>query len=201
MSDSRENSSIKYTVKKALSHLNSLWSIFYRQSHSQQNAYWSRSQTVDCTRWVKVQSTNKYKLWICVSAELFISEHYRNAWELNQHAIALGSQARPTSAKEGKGLVNCVYNPCLAALYSAVQSHCSILSHDTLCHCLSSNSSLKNGKRVQGHLFRYCRSWKNTSTIVLGVRAYSTTGNSRGHYLKSSYVIQLIADSGGTWLV
>jgi len=32
-------------------------------------------------------------------------------------------------------------------LYCAVQSRCSILSHDTLHHCLSSNSSLENSKR------------------------------------------------------
>ena len=32
--------------------------------------------------------------------------------------------------KKGKGLVNCVCKPCPAALYSVVQSHCSILSHD-----------------------------------------------------------------------
>ena len=56
--------------------------------------------------------------------------------------IRLVSQARPTSAKEGKGLVNCVYKPCPTALYSAVQSHCSILSHDALCHCLSSNRTV-----------------------------------------------------------
>ena len=31
---------------------------------------------------------------------------------------------------KGKGLVNCVCKPCPAALYSVVQSHCSILSHD-----------------------------------------------------------------------
>ena len=30
--------------------------------------------------------------------------------------------------QKGKGLVNCVYKPCPAALYSVVQSHCSILS-------------------------------------------------------------------------
>ena len=60
-------------------------------------------------------------------------------------------QAQPTSAREGKGLVNCVYKPCPAALYSAVQSHCSILSHDALHHCLSSNSSLENGEGELGH--------------------------------------------------
>ena len=78
--------------------------------------------------------------------------------------VHLVSQARPSSTKEGKGLVNCVYQPCPAALYSAVQSHCSILSHDALRHCLSSNTS----QRELGHLFRYCRSCKNTSTILLG---------------------------------
>ena len=66
----------------------------------------------------------------------------------------LVSQARPTSAREGKGLVNCVYKPCPAAPCSAVQSHCSILSHDALRHCLCTNSSLENGEREVGHLFR-----------------------------------------------
>ena len=47
--------------------------------------------------------------------------------------------------KRGKGLVNCEYKLCPAVLYSVVQSHCSILSHDTL-HHLSSNSSLKTAK-------------------------------------------------------
>ena len=89
--------------------------------------------------------------------------------------------------------MNCVYKPCPAALNSAVQSDCSILSHDALRHCLSSNSCLENGERELGHLFRYCRSCKNTSTLLLGERAYSATGNSRVHYLKSGYVIQLIA--------
>ena len=44
-----------------------------------------------------------------------------------------------------KGLVNCVYKPCPAALYSAVQSHCRSLLHDALHHCLSSNNSLYCG--------------------------------------------------------
>ena len=64
--------------------------------------------------------------------------------------------------------MNRVYKLCPAALYSAVQSHCSILSHDALHHCLSSNSSLENGESELGHLFRYCRSCKNTLTILLG---------------------------------
>ena len=89
--------------------------------------------------------------------------------------------------------MNSVYKPCPAALYSAVQSDCSILSHDALRHCLSSNSCLENGERELGHLFRYCRSCKNTLTLLLGGRAYSATGNSRVQYLKSGYVIQLIA--------
>ena len=89
--------------------------------------------------------------------------------------------------------MNSVYKPCPAALYSAVQSHCSILSHDALRHCLSNNSSLENGERELGHFFRYCRSFKNTSTILLGEREYSATGNSRVHFSKSGYVIQLIA--------
>ena len=95
--------------------------------------------------------------------------------------------------KRGKGLVNCIYKPCPAALYSAVQLCCSILSHDTLHHCLSSNNSLENSEREQGHLSRYYSNRKNTSRIVFRERAYSATGNSRVHYLKSGYVIQLIA--------
>ena len=79
--------------------------------------------------------------------------------------------------------MSCVYKPCPAAQYSAVQSHCSILSHDTLRHCLSSNSRLENGERELGHLFCYCRNCTNTLTILLRERAYSTTGNSRVHYL------------------
>ena len=89
--------------------------------------------------------------------------------------------------------MNCVYKPCPAAVYSAVQSCCSIWSHDTLHHCLSSNSSLENSEREQGHLSRYYSNRKNTSRIVFRERAYSATGNSRVHYLKSGYVIQLIA--------
>ena len=60
-----------------------------------------------------------------------------------------------------------------------VQSHCSILSHDALHDCLSSNSSLENGERglgYPGYPFRYCTSCKNTLNILLGERAYSTTG-------------------------
>ena len=91
------------------------------------------------------------------------------------------------------GLVNCVHKSCPTALYSVVQSHCSILSHDTLHHHLSSNSCLENDNRELGHLFRYCRNCKNTSTILREERGYSATGNSRVHYLKSGYVIKLIA--------
>ena len=70
--------------------------------------------------------------------------------------------------KRGKGPVNCVYKPCPAALYSAVQSRCSILSHDTLHHCLSSNSSLENSEREQGHLSRYYSNRKNTENSFQG---------------------------------
>ena len=107
------------------------------------------------------------------------------------HYLSLASQTH--FRKRGKGLVNCVYKPCPAAVYSVVQSCCSIWSHDTLHHCLSSNSSLENSEREQGHLSRYYSNRKNTSRIVFRERAYSATGNSRVHYLKSGYVIQLIA--------
>ena len=80
--------------------------------------------------------------------------------------------------KRGKHLANFVYKPCPTALYSAVQSRCSILSHDTLCHCLSSNSSLENSQKDLGHLSHYCRNCKNTSRIGFRERAYSATSNS-----------------------
>ena len=89
--------------------------------------------------------------------------------------------------------MNSVCKPCHGALYSASQSRCSILSHDALHHCFSSNRSLENSEREPGHLSRYYRNCKNTSRIVFRKHAYPATGNSRVHYLKSSYVIQLIA--------
>ena len=95
--------------------------------------------------------------------------------------------------KRGKVLVNSIYKPCHGALYCASQSRCSILSHDALHHCFSSNSSLENSERDPKHLSRYYRNCKNTSRIVFRERAYRATGNSRVHYLKSSYIIQLIA--------
>ena len=108
--------------------------------------------------------------------------------ELLGITVVISSLASQTHfRKRGKGLVNCIYKPCPAALYSAVQSCCSILSHDTLHHCLSSNSSLENSEREQGHLSRYYSNRKNTSRIVFRERAYSV------HYLKSGNVIQLIA--------
>ena len=87
--------------------------------------------------------------------------------------------------------MNCVYKPCPGALYSAPQSCCSILSHDALHHCLSSNSSLENSEGELGHLSRYYRNCKNTSRIVFRERIYPATGISRVHYLKSGYIIQL----------
>ena len=73
--------------------------------------------------------------------------------------------------------MNCVYKQCPAALYSADQSRCSILSHDALLHCLSCNSSLESGEGGLGHLFCYCSSCKNALTILLEERAYSATCN------------------------
>ena len=114
--------------------------------------------------------------------------------DLPQGGLEVPSLASQTHfRKRGKGLVNCVYKPCPGALYSAPQSRCSILSHDTLHHCFSSNSSLENSEGELGHLSRYYRNCKNTSRIVFRKRAYPATGNSRVHYLKSGYVIQLIA--------
>ena len=89
--------------------------------------------------------------------------------------------------------MNCVYKPCPGALYSVPQSRRSILLHAALHHCFSSNSNLENGEREPGHLSRYYRNCKNTLRIVFRERAYTATGNSRVHYLKSGYIIQLIA--------
>ena len=100
----------------------------------------------------------------------------------SMHNRSLASQTH--FRKRGKGLVNCVYKPCPAALYSAVQPCCSILSHDTLHHCLSSNSSLENSEREQGHLSRCYSNRKNTSRIVFREGAYSATGNSRVYYFE-----------------
>ena len=78
--------------------------------------------------------------------------------------------------KNGKGLVNGVYKPCPTTPCSAVQSHYSILSHDTLHHHLSSSSGLENGDRQVEHLLCYYRSCKSTLTILLGEGAHFTTG-------------------------
>ena len=88
--------------------------------------------------------------------------------------LSLASQTH--FRKRGKGLVNCVYKPCRTALYSAVQSRCSNSSHDTLHHCLSSNSSLENSERELGYLSHYCRNCENTSRLVFRERSYSATG-------------------------
>ena len=85
--------------------------------------------------------------------------------------------------------MNCVYKQCPATLYSADQLHYSILSHETLHHCVSCNSNLENGDRKQGHLLCYCSSCKSTLTILLGERAHSAIDNSRVRYLKSDYRI------------
>ena len=107
------------------------------------------------------------------------------------------SKERPSLAsqthfrKRGKGLVNCVYKPCPGG--TVRPNHVAVFCHDTLHHCFSSNSSLENSERELGHLSRYYRNCKNTSRIVFRERAYPATDNSRVHYLKSDYVIQLIA--------
>ena len=85
-------------------------------------------------------------------------------------SLVLLSQARPTFARERKGLVNCIYKLCPATVYGVVWSRYSILSHDTL-HRLSSN----NGTEL-GQLFCYYRRCKNTSTILHRERAHFATG-------------------------
>ena len=118
---------------------------------------------------------------------------WMSGWHLEALNVSLGpNQSRkpdPLLQEKGKGLLNCVYKPCPTTMYSMAQP---CLQYDTLHHCFSSSSSLENGKRELGHLC-YCRNCKNTSTILLREHAYPATGNSRVHYLKSDYIIQLIA--------
>ena len=138
-----------------------------------------------------------------VVSQLFPKSHYVHLWLITSQEVepkkcvwagcVLDSLVSWTHFhKKGKGLVNCIYKPCPVVLYSVVQSHCSILSHDVLHHYLSSNSCLENDERELRRLFCYCRSCKNTSTVLLRKHTYSTTGISRVHYLKSDYIIQLI---------
>ena len=63
----------------------------------------------------------------------------------------LVSQARPTFAKKREGSGELRRVPL--HYYGAIQSHCSILSHDRLHHHLSGNNGLVNGDRELGHLF------------------------------------------------
>ena len=78
---------------------------------------------------------------------------------------SLVSQARPLPQKEERVRWT-VYTSCVPPHH--IQSCYNILSHDTLHHCLSSNNGLENSERELGHLFRYCRSCKNTLTLLLG---------------------------------
>ena len=50
--------------------------------------------------------------------------------------VAIVLQARPTSAKEGKGLVNCIYKPWPAALYSVSTCLIGILWYLIVSWCL-----------------------------------------------------------------
>ena len=125
-------------------------------------------------------------------ASLTSQTHFRNISKNLVPRLSPSLVSQTHFRKTGKGLVNCVYKPCPAALYSAVQSRCSILSHDTLHHCLSSNSSHENGERELGHLFATAVAVK-ALTILLRERAIFSTGNSRVPCLKSDYIIQLIA--------
>ena len=80
---------------------------------------------------------------------------------------SLVSQARPTPAKMVKTLISYIYKLCPSTQCSRVQSHCSTLPHDTLHHCLRSNNDPETGNREPGELFYYCRSSKNTFTMLL----------------------------------
>ena len=93
--------------------------------------------------------------------------------------------------KRGKGLVNSVYKPCPGALYCTVRpNHVAVFCH--MMHYIIVSVAIAVLKTVKGHLSRYYRNYKNTLRIVFRERAYPATGNSRVHYLKSGYIIQLI---------
>ena len=82
-------------------------------------------------------------------------------------------------------LLNCFVLPVRS-------NHVTVFCH-MIHHCLRSNSSLESSERELEHLSCYCRNCKKHLRIVFREHAYSATGNSRVHYLKSGYVIQLIA--------
>ena len=62
------------------------------------------------------------------------------------------------------------------------QSHCHILSHDMLHHCLSSNNSLENEQQQRGGTHSTMQKCEECAA-----------DSSRVHYFKSDYIIQLIA--------
>ena len=120
----------------------------------------------------------QYRLGICAHLGFFVHTlcHYcgmvataagnkvsKPIWS----SLAIQTHFCKNRERSGEQHIQAVSGP--AAPYSA---RCSILSHDTLHHYLSSNSSLENSKRELGYLFRYCRSCKNISTLLLRERAY-----------------------------
>ena len=129
-------------------------------SHRLRQRYWREStfKGVEMVRSALDEAYGAGKVSLVSAAFRWLQHHSQMKPECNGEGDSLSaihvdcntpqweivSQARPTFAKGGKGLVDCVCKPCSAAVYSAVQSHCSILSHDALCHCLSSNSGLEN---------------------------------------------------------
>ena len=112
----------------------------------------------------------------CVAKASHVYMHHSLVKEHPLHKI-LVLQAWLTSAKKGKGLVNWVYKPCPTALYSAVQSHCSIVSHDPLYHWVA-KAVLKTAE--ESYNISTAEAVKKTLQLYfLRERAYSITGNSR----------------------
>ena len=85
-------------------------------------------------------------------------------------------------------MVKSVYKLCPVALYSVVISHCSILLHDALHDCLSSNSCLENGER-EGILSATAQAVKTLRLYFLGSMVTLQQANSSVHYLTSGYII------------
>ena len=111
----------------------------------------------------------------------------------HREGTRLVSQARPTSAREG--------NVWCTAYTNLVPAHCTVHPNHVAVFCHMMHSIIvsvaiaisKTAKESQDIFPATTETVKNTSRIVFRERAYPATGNSRVHYLKSGYVVKLIA--------
>ena len=154
-----------------------------------------------------VPKPNQQRKGLVTKARILVLKFCNFRWRINKCFVLKNSKLLAVQLK----LSTCTCSCIIFSLTSQTHFHkqgtvyklcpasaacTSILSHDALHDCLSSNSSLENGERELGHLFRYSRSCKNTTTIYIYFSGNMLTPqqvNSRVHYLISGYVIQLIA--------